>query len=73
MGAPDWDTVVASRRPDRPPMTRDMDVEDGQTLTLGDTTVTFALTPGHTPGTIAAARSGSDGTCRSCWSADARD
>lgn len=53
MGGPDWDTVVASTRPDRPPMTRDVTVTDGQTLTLGDTTVTFALTPGHTPGTIA--------------------
>ena len=53
MGGPDWDTVVASQRPDRPPMKRDMTVTDGQTLTLGDTTVTLALTPGHTPGTIA--------------------
>ncbi len=24
----------------------------GQTLTLGDTTLTFTLTPGHTPGTV---------------------
>lgn len=53
MGAPDWDTVVASQRPDRPAMKRDMDVTDGQTVTLGGTTVTLALTPGHTPGTIA--------------------
>jgi metallo-beta-lactamase class B len=53
MGAPDWDTVVAGQRPDRPVMKRDMDVTDGQKLTLGDTTVTLALTPGHTPGTIA--------------------
>jgi metallo-beta-lactamase class B len=30
-----------------------MDVTDGQTIALGDTTVTLALTPGHTPGTIA--------------------
>jgi len=52
MGAPDWDTVVASTRPDRPQMKRDMDVTDGQTITLGDTTVTLVLTPGHTPGTI---------------------
>jgi metallo-beta-lactamase class B len=29
-----------------------MDVTDGQKLTLGDTTVTLVLTPGHTPGTI---------------------
>ena len=52
MGAPDWDTVVAGQRPDRPVMKRDMDVTDGQKLTLGDTTVTLVLTPGHTPGTI---------------------
>ena len=53
MGSPDWDTVVASQRPDRAAMKRDMNVTDGQKLTLGDTTVTFGLTPGHTPGTIA--------------------
>ena len=27
---------------------------DGQTLTLGDTTVTLYITPGHTPGTLSA-------------------
>jgi metallo-beta-lactamase class B len=32
----------------------DMDVGDGQKLTLGDTTVTFYHTPGHAPGTISA-------------------
>lgn len=53
MGAPDWNTVLAGQRPDRPVMERDMDVTDAQKLTLGDTTVTLALTPGHTPGTIA--------------------
>lgn len=53
MGGPDWNTVVAGERPDRPAMKRDMDVTDGQKLTLGDTTVTLMLTPGHTPGTIA--------------------
>jgi metallo-beta-lactamase class B len=30
-----------------------MDVTHGQQLTLGDTTVTMALTPGHTPGSLA--------------------
>ena len=43
-------TVVAGERPDRPVMKRDMDVTDGQKVTLGDTTVTLMLTPGHTPG-----------------------
>src|SRR5438105_3916684 len=31
---------------------KDMVVTDGQKLTLGDTTLTMYLTPGHTPGTI---------------------
>jgi metallo-beta-lactamase class B len=53
MGGPDWDTVVASARPDRVVMKRDTDVTDGQKVTVGDTTVTLMLTPGHTPGTIA--------------------
>jgi metallo-beta-lactamase class B len=53
MGGPDWSTVVAGQRPDRPVMKRDTDVTDGQKVTLGDTTVTLMLTPGHTPGTLA--------------------
>jgi metallo-beta-lactamase class B len=36
---------------DRPPK-RDMAVRDGDTLTLGDTTIRFIITPGHTLGTI---------------------
>jgi metallo-beta-lactamase class B len=36
---------------DRPPK-RDIAVKDGDTLTLGDTTVRFMITPGHTLGTI---------------------
>ena len=59
MGAADWDMVA---RPPRPngrgqtilPPTRDMDVTDGQKLTLGGQTVTLYLTPGHTPATISA-------------------
>ncbi len=35
-----------------PPPKRDMSVKDGDTITLGDTTVTLYLTPGHTLGTI---------------------
>src|SRR5262249_45379645 len=31
---------------------KDVVVADGQTLTLGDTTITMYLTPGHTGGTI---------------------
>ena len=33
------------------PPARDMAVTDGQKLTLGGTTITFWITPGHTPGT----------------------
>jgi metallo-beta-lactamase class B len=36
---------------DKPPQ-RDMAVKDGDTVKLGDTTVTLYLTPGHTLGTI---------------------
>jgi metallo-beta-lactamase class B len=50
MGATDWDLVAKNTR--IPPPKRDMVAVDGQTLTLGDTTVTLYLTPGHTPGTI---------------------
>ena len=35
-----------------PKATRDMVATDGQMLTLGDTTLTFYMTPGHTLGTI---------------------
>jgi metallo-beta-lactamase class B len=54
MSATDWD-MVAKTRPRAnfgPPPARDMDIADGQTLTLGGTTLTFYLTPGHTPGTV---------------------
>ena len=50
MGAPDWE-MVARSTPDPAPK-RDIVASDGQKLTLGDTTVTLYLTPGHTPGTI---------------------
>jgi metallo-beta-lactamase class B len=36
---------------DAPPK-RDMSIKDGDTITLGGTTVTLYLTPGHTLGTI---------------------
>jgi metallo-beta-lactamase class B len=50
MSAADWELIAASRNQNKP--TRDMVVSDGQKLTLGDTTLTFTLTPGHTPGTV---------------------
>ena len=34
----------------RPRIARDLVIEDGQTITLGDNTLKFYVTPGHTPG-----------------------
>ena len=44
--------VLPTQRPDRPLATPDIDAYDGQKITLGDTTVTLAHIPGHTPGTM---------------------
>src|SRR6185369_10095156 len=51
MSKEDWD--VADRSiPERIRPRRDVEAKDGDTLTLGDTTLKMYLTPGHTPGTI---------------------
>jgi metallo-beta-lactamase class B len=61
MGAPDWELLDAAPARGRggaapgPPATapkRDISVTDGQTLTVGDTTFTFAMIPGHTAGSL---------------------
>jgi metallo-beta-lactamase class B len=49
LSAPDWDLLDRSTGT-RP--RRDITAVDGQKLTLGDTTLTMYLTPGHTLGTI---------------------
>jgi metallo-beta-lactamase class B len=57
MSAADWEMMAKhpSNNPDwGPAPARDMDVTDGEKLTLGDTTVTLYITPGHTPGTVSA-------------------
>ena len=51
MSAADWE-LVGNTAGSWPKPTRDMVATDGQRLTLGDTTVTMYLTPGHTLGTI---------------------
>jgi metallo-beta-lactamase class B len=51
MGAGDWDLLERSTA-SWPKPVRDIVAEDGQQLTLGETTLTLYLTPGHTPGTI---------------------
>jgi metallo-beta-lactamase class B len=51
LSANDWD-LLDRGRPGTPRPRRDMVGTDGQKLTLGDTTLTMYLTPGHTPGTL---------------------
>jgi metallo-beta-lactamase class B len=53
MGAPDWDMIEKSvnQYPHGKPK-RDIVATDGQTVTLGDASVTIVTTPGHTPGTL---------------------
>src|SRR5262252_8841667 len=53
MSGADWDFIAASPQRNRELPTRDASITDGQTLTLGDTTLTMFHTPGHTPGSIA--------------------
>jgi metallo-beta-lactamase class B len=50
MTAADYDLLDQQNPPWKPK--RDMVVTDGQRLTLGDTTITMYVTPGHTEGTI---------------------
>jgi len=53
MSAPDWDVIdrLSGTKPSRDSVVSDV-ATDGQKLTLGDTTVTLYITPGHTPGTL---------------------
>ena len=50
MSAADWDMV--EREKPRWEPERDLVITDGEKLTLGDTTLTMYLTPGHTAGTV---------------------
>ena len=50
MSPADWD--VLDKRTNGTKPKRDVEATDGQKLTLGDTTLTIYITPGHTPGTI---------------------
>jgi metallo-beta-lactamase class B len=53
MGGPDWDSIEKSVNgyPGGKPK-RDIVADNGQKITLGDTSVTIVTTPGHTPGTL---------------------
>jgi metallo-beta-lactamase class B len=48
MGKLDWDVMMTQGQHVR----RGLDVRDGQKLTLGDTTMTLFLLPGHTPTSV---------------------
>lgn len=50
MSPADWDLAATDPSPDVPE--RDLEISDGQRLTLGGTTVHLPYTPGHTPGTV---------------------
>jgi metallo-beta-lactamase class B len=54
MGEPDWDHILTWPQIGTPaPIpNKGRGITDGDTLTLGDTTIRFVATPGHTPGTI---------------------
>ena len=52
MSEADWGVMAKSNEPNELKAKKDMIATDGMKVTLGDTTVTLYLTPGHTPGTI---------------------
>jgi metallo-beta-lactamase class B len=52
MSKADWDATLPAQRPERPLAKRDMDIVHGQTLTLGDTTLTFTVLHGHSAGSL---------------------
>jgi metallo-beta-lactamase class B len=52
MSQADWDTLAKSNEPAELKPRKDMVATDGMKLTLGDTTLTLYVTPGHTPGTV---------------------
>jgi metallo-beta-lactamase class B len=52
MSQADWDTMAKTNDPPELKPKKDMVATDGMKLTLGDTTLTLYLTPGHTPGTV---------------------
>jgi metallo-beta-lactamase class B len=57
MSLPDWEEVERQMQRVQPgskqlPFARDLVIEDGQRLTLGDTTFTLYVLPGRTPGAL---------------------
>jgi metallo-beta-lactamase class B len=52
MSEADWNVVAKDTSQARLKPRKDLVATDGQKLTLGDTTVSIYITPGHTPGTL---------------------
>jgi metallo-beta-lactamase class B len=52
MSEADWTAMYKSNEPVELRPKKDMIATDGMKLTLGDTTLTLYITPGHTPGTV---------------------
>lgn len=68
MSAADYDLLDRQNPPWKPK--RDMVITDGQRLNLGDTTLAFYLTPGHTEGTVSTVfpvRDGADRHMAAVW------
>jgi metallo-beta-lactamase class B len=52
MSEADWNVVAKDTSQARLKPKKDLVATDGQKLTLGDTTISIYITPGHTPGTL---------------------
>ena len=52
MSEADWNVIAKDHSPANLKPKKEMVITDGQKLTLGDTTITLYITPGHTPGTV---------------------
>jgi metallo-beta-lactamase class B len=52
MSKEDWDATLPAQKPERPLAMRDMDITNGQRLTLGDETITFSVLFGHSAGSL---------------------
>jgi metallo-beta-lactamase class B len=52
MSESDWNVIAQNNDPAELKPRKDMVATDGMKLTLGDTTISIYITPGHTPGTL---------------------
>src|SRR5437879_9821351 len=64
MSEADWTAMTKTNDPAELKPKKDMVATDGMKLTLGDTTLTLYITPGHTPGTVSVLAPPKDGNER---------